>query len=141
MLVRKKPVEVEAQKIDELNYKSIAEWCGALVKYRQDNYEPHLQILTLEGAMTAYIGDWVIKGVKGEFYPCKADIFEKTYDIVEEDKMVSVPTLEVVSINEQEDGSAFITFDMDTETMKLFAGIGIKKVIMDSIAETLKNES
>lgn len=41
-----------------------------------------LTIETLEGLMTADLGDWVIRGVKGEFYPCKPDIFEQTYDPV-----------------------------------------------------------
>ncbi|WP_351122593.1 DUF2829 domain-containing protein [Shewanella sp. T24-MNA-CIBAN-0130] len=41
-----------------------------------------VMILTLEGVMTANIGDWIIKGVNGEFYPCKPDIFEKTYEAV-----------------------------------------------------------
>ncbi len=40
-------------------------------------------IKTLEGDMTAMPGDWIIKGVKGEFYPCKPDIFSATYDLVE----------------------------------------------------------
>lgn len=43
----------------------------------------HLVIVTLEGKMEVSIGDWVIKGVKGEFYPCKLDIFEMTYEKVE----------------------------------------------------------
>lgn len=43
-----------------------------------------LIITTLEGTMRASVGDWIIKGVKGEFYPCKPDIFEKTYEPVEE---------------------------------------------------------
>lgn len=43
------------------------------------NFEIH----TLEGVMTANPGDWIIKGVQGEFYPCKPDIFEATYDEVE----------------------------------------------------------
>jgi hypothetical protein len=42
-----------------------------------------LQIKTLEGIMTAIVGDWIIKGIKGEFYPCKNDIFLMTYDIVD----------------------------------------------------------
>lgn len=44
---------------------------------------PVLRIDTLEGEMTAQLGDYVIKGVNGEFYPCKPDIFEKTYEPVE----------------------------------------------------------
>ena len=43
----------------------------------------NLMIPTLEGAMTASPGDWIIKGVKGELYPCKPDIFEMTYEPVE----------------------------------------------------------
>jgi len=41
-----------------------------------------LEVSTLEGTMTASYGDWIIKGVNGEFYPCKPDIFEKTYEPV-----------------------------------------------------------
>ncbi len=43
---------------------------------------PALRIETLEGEMTANLGDWVVKGVKGEFYPIKADIFEATFELV-----------------------------------------------------------
>ena len=46
---------------------------------------PVLKIETLEGVMTAQVGDWIIKGVNGEFYPCKPDIFEKTYVRVSSD--------------------------------------------------------
>jgi len=46
----------------------------------QDLGSADIQIRTLEGTMTAQIGDWIIKGVKGELYPCKADIFEATYE-------------------------------------------------------------
>lgn len=47
-------------------------------------YPGKLKIKTLEGVMTADIGDYIIKGVNGEFYPCKPDIFEKTYEEVKE---------------------------------------------------------
>jgi hypothetical protein len=46
--------------------------------------EIKLIIPTLEGQMTADIGDWIIKGVNGEFYPCKPDIFKKTYEKVKD---------------------------------------------------------
>ncbi len=46
----------------------------------KDNYLSRVSITTLEGVMFAEPGDWIIKGVKGEFYPCKPDIFEATYD-------------------------------------------------------------
>lgn len=45
----------------------------------EDKDNPYLKIETLEGTMKASVGDYIIKGVNGEFYPCKPDIFEKTY--------------------------------------------------------------
>jgi len=93
MKFRKKPVVIEAWK-----------------------YEPGMQIegcdiresvflnggafiLTLEGQMIASPGDWIIKGVKGEFYPCKPDIFEQTYEPAEESSHEDKP-LRVSSDNE-----------------------------------------
>jgi len=141
MRVRKKPVEVEARQVTEFNIGDIAEWCFGRVLSRADNFESYIVIPTLEGSMRGNIGDWIIKGVNGEFYPCKSSIFEKTYDIIEDeivDFTFPTKTLEIVSIVDQPDGSAIVSFDMDNETMKLFAEIGIKKVIMDSVEETLK---
>ena len=64
----------------------IFEFCGR--PYDRYVREPvgnnYLEIITLEGVMKAQPGDYIIKGVKGEFYPCKPDIFEKTYELVEE---------------------------------------------------------
>ena len=48
----------------------------------KDSDDPKLKIETLEGVMNASLGDWIIKGVNGEYYPCKPDIFEKTYESV-----------------------------------------------------------
>jgi len=50
----------------------------------------HLDIKTLEGVMTAGVGDWIIRGVKGEIYPCKPDIFEATYEAAEENTKSSL---------------------------------------------------
>lgn len=60
VIAKKKPVIIEAYKT-----------------------EVEIDIPTLEGVMHANIGDWIITGVNGEQYPCKPDIFEKTYDIIE----------------------------------------------------------
>lgn len=79
---RKKPVEIEAMRFENERAGSlIAEWCGGSNELRPDQ----VQISTLEGVMTANIGDWVIRGVKGEFYPCRDDIFRQTYEAVEGD--------------------------------------------------------
>ena len=83
---RKKPVIIEAiQFVDEVDrILEIQEFVGQetiVVNYKDKN-SPTLKIDTLEGVMTASVGDYIIKGVQGEFYPCKPDIFEKTYEEV-----------------------------------------------------------
>jgi hypothetical protein len=81
---RKKPVEIQAMRLlaSETGEagRLVADWCGGSVGGTYD--EPHVLIDTLEGTMRANAGDWVIRGIKGEFYPCRADIFEATYDAV-----------------------------------------------------------
>ncbi len=78
---RKKPVVVEARQIDSANYddmSDIVEWCNGVAV----DHDGHaIAIDTLEGRMFADPGDWIIRGVKGEFYPCKPDIFEATYEL------------------------------------------------------------
>jgi hypothetical protein len=82
---RKKPVVIEAMQFNSgEDARAIAEWSGGrAVTHPGDPSSEHptvMSIDTLEGRMSAVRGDWIIKGVKGEFYPCKPDIFEATYD-------------------------------------------------------------
>ncbi len=81
---RKKPVVIEAEEIQSYHdLPRIAAWCGGV--YGQETDGPaYLTIPTLEGVMRADVGDWVIRGVSGEFYPCKHHIFIQTYDPVED---------------------------------------------------------
>jgi len=85
---RKKPVVVEARQLtDDMSvFEEIAEWAGADYVWDEDG-PPYMIINTHEGDMRAMIGDWIICGIKGEFYPCRPDIFEATYerDYVDED--------------------------------------------------------
>ena len=78
---RKKPVVIEAIKWTGDNYEEIANFLGEARRLIPGN---GLEIYTLEGIMSASIGDYIIKGVQGEFYPCKPDIFELTYEEVDE---------------------------------------------------------
>jgi hypothetical protein len=79
---RKKPVVVEARQFAlSTDATPIADWCGGRVLYTAT---PCVLIGTLEGDMRAVVGDYVIKGVAGEFYPCRADIFQATYEAVPE---------------------------------------------------------
>lgn len=81
MKYRKKPVVVEAIQFVGFNTVEIAEFMGrSLNEITVAPFVVVLSVDTLEGRMTAQKGDWIIKGVKGEFYPCKSDIFEQTYD-------------------------------------------------------------
>lgn len=99
MKFRKKPVVIDAVRWDGsekcLN-EVIFPFIGDFAELPDDNLHVHkgigytpaqgeLDIPTLEGTMTAKPGDWIIRGVKGEFYPCKADIFAATYEPAHEE--------------------------------------------------------
>ena len=84
---RKKPVVIEARLFNQQlinEQEELADWCrGRLRGITLDPEQRVIQIDTLEGEIEASYGDWIIKGVKGEFYPCKPDIFEMTYEKVD----------------------------------------------------------
>ena len=96
MKYRKKPVVIEAIQWDgsRKSTKEVLEFMGQVVDTKLqiscDKFDDYvslankegLTIHTLEGDMTAQVGDYIIEGVNGEFYPCKPDIFEKTYEQV-----------------------------------------------------------
>lgn len=82
---RKKPVIVEAIQYN-FNAQEISRFVGKqLGEYQRDesNLSFYLVIPTLEGNMECSLFDYVIKGVNGEFYPCKPDIFEKNYEVID----------------------------------------------------------
>ena len=92
MKFRKKPVVIEAMEWLGDNLREIIDFTGlhpSAHKWTWEEYEAVVQtdglkIFTLEGVMMADKGDWIIKGIKGEFYPCKPDIFKATYEAVSE---------------------------------------------------------
>jgi hypothetical protein len=102
MKYRKKPVVIEAVQFVELgrtvlhhatlvetNGADIASFMGRITREGTSpngtpEGAPFIEIETLEGVMRANVGDWIIKGVKGEFYPVKPDIFEATYEPAED---------------------------------------------------------
>ena len=86
-MFRKKPVTIEAHVYEpHKNCQFLRRWMGEVDVDDCSNEESDvpLHIDTLEGRMYAQPGDWIIKGVKGEFYPCKPDIFAATYEPVAE---------------------------------------------------------
>lgn len=86
MKYRKKSVVIEAIQIDYLanGLKEIENFLGQEPKLRENKGDIFVVIETLEGEMKISPNDYLIKGINGEFYPCKPDIFEKTYEKVEE---------------------------------------------------------
>lgn len=95
---RKKPVVVDAMQFtdcDEHTAYDVYCWAADHVGTFQPYGDPPSQgvsidpatgtmlIATLEGVMTVKLGDWIIRGVKGEFYPCKPGIFDETYEVAE----------------------------------------------------------
>lgn len=96
-IYRKKPVEIEAiQYLGVSNLEEVLAFTGKHPNWDKyftsmDDYKEFVathaeifKIKTLEGSMLAKPGDWIIRGVNGEHYPCKPDIFEKTYELVKD---------------------------------------------------------
>ena len=100
---RKKPVTIEAVQFDGLNPTEIKDYVGENCEveiYDNEVTPPVARIIihTLEGDMEVSKGDYVIKGVKGEFYPCKPDIFEQTYEPAEIQKELEEAAKEYAKI-------------------------------------------
>lgn len=85
---RKKQVEVEALRYTGDNADEIARWAGWMTVHVPDDAyrigDKAIIVRTLNGEVRVFPGEWVIKGAEGEFYPCKPDIFDATYEPVEE---------------------------------------------------------
>ena len=83
MKYRKKPVVIEAMQlpaIDDEPSPELIDWLHAADREWESDRDGGIAITALEGVMRADPGDWIIKGVQGEMYPCKPDIFEATYE-------------------------------------------------------------
>jgi hypothetical protein len=88
MKFRKKPVVIEAKQLTGQSLPEIIQWAHAGRPPETDAIivpeRGGASVRTLEGRLHAVWGDWIIKGIKGEFYPCMPDIFEATYEPVHE---------------------------------------------------------
>ncbi len=86
LCVRKKPVVVAAMLYNGTNHEEVCDWVNEnndhLIPAHQMADRKSLIIPTLEEPMVADVGDYIIRGVKGEFYPCKPDIFALTYEVL-----------------------------------------------------------
>lgn len=86
---RKKPVVIEAIQWTGENIVDVAEFMHSCSGFHINKFTKTVIIETLEGTMSASKDDYIIKGVKGEFYPCKPDIFEQTYETVSGDEFIT----------------------------------------------------
>lgn len=87
MKYRKKPVVIDAIQWDETDrqYQVVKAWCEKFGDRFEDHFllEEGLQVKTLEGSSyTVSPGDFIIRGIRGEYYPCKPDIFEESYEAI-----------------------------------------------------------
>ena len=116
----KKAIEIEAIQWNGKNYVEISQFCD-----KAFHNGTMLKISTLEGIMNASVGDFIIKGVKGEFYPCKEEIFNLSYDLVEEDQKILSSffqkTLHNTTANGAKKNVKDIVFFGDGDTFKLIS--------------------
>ena len=86
MKFRKKPVVIEAKQLLFENQTEVKNWCGGKIWSRPPmRMVTGISIETLEGTMNAEFGDWIIKGIAGEFYVCKNEIFQNSYEPVKDE--------------------------------------------------------
>ena len=93
---RKLPIEVSAIQWTDNNIQSVDAFFGDDFHDWEPLGSGAIEIRTLEGLMRVEVGDWIIRGIEGEFYPCKPDIFEATYEEIfpDQDSPVEIPLTE-----------------------------------------------
>ena len=89
----KKPIPVEMVLVDSDNALDIAEWCGGVVWNYEADSGCYISLPTREGTLRAYVGDFIAKGIEGEFYPIGKEIHEKTYISEEEFLKLNAPVM------------------------------------------------
>lgn len=144
MKYMKKPIAIDAWQIEDVTPTKGIQWVPDWV-VEAKNFEiidgvPTVD--TLEGRLTGNLGDYLIRGVRGELYICERTIFEETYDFVGEDTETHVPDgfIEVESINEHEDGSATIIVNASNDVVKQFASLGLKQALIEAANRAMSTE-
>lgn len=139
---RKKPIVIEAIQFDGTNKEEIHNFVGDAIG--QDVNSKDLFITTLEGIMIASVGDYIIKGVQGEFYPCKPDIFEQTYNEVQEnasDLITEVNVTELLKIAKQSEHQYNAVVKQNKELQSELREVQNENFLLKDAFETYKKES
>lgn len=135
MLYKKKPVVVEAMQYTPetltecLQFLKDGEAQSVLAAVELD--EVVIEIVTLEGSMTVKYGDYIVKGVQGEFYPCKPDIFEATYENYGDFKVIDA--LNYVAAGLVEPGAPLDLYDFDGKWYTRPGQKGMEPMEVDSV--------
>lgn len=125
MKYKKKPVVIEAIKYEKAHIGRALDFCN---KLRYNPHDNEYYVDTLEGCMKATEGDFIIKGVNGEFYPCKPDIFEKTYEKLDAENLGK--TEEAKKRKQKNLFSAICYFADKSKNIKTIAGEKYKEVVL-----------
>ena len=131
----KKPIPIEARQITIDNAEELASWSKSNIVRRPDGSMTGMMVYTLEGTMTGAVGDYLIKGVKGEFYFCAKDIFEQTYE--DYTPPLDPWHIEVLSERDDADGGATFEFLLGEEARKMFTRVGIQKTLRDQLTKMI----
>lgn len=133
MKYRKKQAVVEAMQLTNENLLEVKEWCNGELVPNAETSGYDLYISTLEGIMHADINDYIIQGVEGNFYPCKPDIFEKTYEVASQQSQLDDNQKIVLELlkNEISENDLQYTLWSFTEDVyeKLEIGVGLAPYI------------
>lgn len=132
------PIEVEARQITLENAEELAAWSKSDIAKRPDGTMAGMLVYTLEGTMTGSVGDYLIKGVRGEFYFCAKNIFEESYESYQQP--VDPWHVEVLSQTDNSDGSATFEFVLGTEARDMFTRVGITESLRKQLKKVLDEE-
>lgn len=127
----KKPIPIEAHQITIENADELAAWSKSDVIRRPDGTITGMMVYTLEGQMTGAVGDYLIKGIKGEFYFCAKDIFEESYEDYQEP--LGDWHIEVLSEREDADGGSTFEVILGEEAKKYFTEVGIRVALKEQL--------
>ena len=129
---RKRPLAVEAIQFVEENFETVQKFCPYAAGPFTDGEggRMYFEIPTLEGTLRASDGDYIIRGAAGEFYPCKPDIFEQTYDPVEDVSLSEVADFVSKWVVEKR-----LTFPQISERLEIVDGLFNEKSVLTLAAQ------
>lgn len=140
----KKPIPIDAWQIEDVSptkgVRWVPDWVVESKAFEIIDGVPTVD--TLEGRMTGNIGDYLIRGIRGELYICEKSIFEESYELVSEEDVTNddSPSLSVDDIIENDDGSAVIQMSASMSMLKLLAAAAVRDAIINAVRSEIELE-